>query len=39
VLTEAAYRERAAAVAAEYARHDPLIAIHETVIELGRETD
>jgi UDP:flavonoid glycosyltransferase YjiC (YdhE family) len=36
VLTEAAYRERAAELAAKYARHDALTAIHETVTELGR---
>ena len=36
VLTEASYRERAADLAAEYARHDPLAAIHETVTELGQ---
>ncbi|MEU9345893.1 nucleotide disphospho-sugar-binding domain-containing protein [Streptomyces sp. NPDC048278] len=36
VLTEAAYRERAAQLAAEYARHDALTAIHEAVVELGR---
>lgn len=36
VLAEAAYRERAAELAAEYARHDALTAIHETVLELGR---
>ncbi|MFG2936703.1 nucleotide disphospho-sugar-binding domain-containing protein [Streptomyces sp. NPDC048282] len=36
VLTEAACRERAAELAAEYARHDALTAIHETVLELGR---
>ncbi len=36
VLGEAAYRERAAELAAEYARHDALTTIHETVIELGR---
>lgn len=38
VLTETAYRERAAELAAEYARHDALTAIHETVVELGRRT-
>jgi UDP:flavonoid glycosyltransferase YjiC (YdhE family) len=38
VLAETAYRERAAELAAEYARHDALTAIHETVIELGRWT-
>ena len=36
VLAEAVYRERAEELAAEYARHDALAAIHETVIELGR---
>ena len=35
VLDKPAYRERAAQLAAEYARHDALTAIHETVIELG----
>lgn len=36
VLAEATYRQRAAELATEYARHDALTAIHETVIELGR---
>jgi len=36
VLAEAAYQERAAELAAEYARHDALTAIHETVVELGQ---
>jgi len=36
VLAEKTYRERAAELAAEYARHDALTAIHETVSELGR---
>ncbi|XUL88048.1 nucleotide disphospho-sugar-binding domain-containing protein [Streptomyces galilaeus] len=36
VFAEPSYRERAAELAAEYARHDALTAIHETVTELGR---
>jgi UDP:flavonoid glycosyltransferase YjiC (YdhE family) len=36
VLSEPTYRECAAELAAEYARHDALTAIHETVVELGR---
>jgi hypothetical protein len=34
-LTEPAYRERAAGLAAEYARHDARTAIYEPVFELG----
>jgi UDP:flavonoid glycosyltransferase YjiC (YdhE family) len=36
VLTAAAYRERAAKLAAEYASHYALSAIHETVTEFSR---
>jgi UDP:flavonoid glycosyltransferase YjiC (YdhE family) len=36
VLTGTSFRERAGELAAEYARHDALTAIHETVTELGR---
>ncbi|MFK0153112.1 glycosyltransferase [Streptomyces sp. NPDC090493] len=39
VLTETSCRERAAELVAEYARHDALTALHETVTELGRWTE
>jgi UDP:flavonoid glycosyltransferase YjiC (YdhE family) len=36
VLDETIYRDRAAELATEYAKHDALTTIHETVLELAR---